>query len=263
MSHSKSLATESSENSASKPSNTPLTRTCKVTKKRGITSTVGDEADDLLDMDVGCASREQSISPMRQFNLDSPSPVQSDLPAQATFAPLAPPHARPMASLTPPSCGVPSLASRPRAPDAGFRSAFNNLPTCIRLMAALPPGRMDLVQTGIKMELAILNLPRAAVRGLEDYVNERAAGFHQRVGYTVERIKLYSQAGEVVLFGKVGTAYDVRALHHLFRDIAAGSNLRYCSNTFPDLTTGVENARPWFNQGEVHQMPHVVSCIVH
>lgn len=255
MSHSKSVASlETSDSNGSKLSQTPLTRTSKVTKKRTINTATVDEGDDLLDMEVGSVSREHTISPMRQFDLESPTPVESELPDRASFAPLAPPNARSTASM-PHALGVPPPALRPRLSDTGFRSTFNNLSTLLRLSPAVPPGRMEIVQTGVKMELAISSLPRAGARGLEDYVNQRAAGFQQRVGFTVERIKLYSQAGEVVLFGKVGTAYDVRALHYLFCDIATGSQLRYCPNTFPDLATGIQNASPWFNQGELLQLP--------
>lgn len=253
MSHGKSVATlELSESNGAKLSATPLTRTSKVTKKRAAATLVGDEGDDaLLDMDLSGASREKSVSPMRQFDLESPSPT--GLNANATFAP-APRVSRPTPPI-PPAHVAPASAVRARAPEPGFHSAFNNLPTCMRLTPAVPPGRMELVQTGIKLELAISNFSRSAARGLEDFVNERAAGFKERAGFTVERIKLYSQAGEVVLFGKIGTAYDVRALHYLFRDIAAGSNLRYCQNTFPDLDTALEKARPWFNQGKLDSAP--------
>lgn len=223
-----------SDGNSFKPA-TPLTRNAKVTKKRTIT-TMADEADDgLLEMDLS-ASNVDDGSPRRlTFSPISPSPDASTMP---------------LTSPNPHTNVAPPPGSRVPASDPGPRQLFANLPTVIRLTPAVPPGRMELVQTGIKMELAITNLSRAATRGLEEYANERAASFRERAEFTVERIKLYVQAGEVVLFGKVGTAFDVRALHYLFVDLAKGSHLHYCHNTFPDLATAVENARPWFNQGE-------------
>lgn len=169
---------------------------------------------------------------------------------------------QPMSALCPSSPQRPSTRFSPRAPNqlpalpappahffAGGREFCRNLPTVIRLTPAILQGRTEFVQTGIKLELVISNLQRSLTRGLEECVNERAAGCRARAGFTIERIKLYIQGADVVLFGKLGTEYDLRALHSVFCDIAAGSDLRYCPNTFPDLVTAISLATPWFNQG--------------
>lgn len=232
-------------------STTPSTAT-RASKKRTISSaTFGDEADDaLLDMDLGTPD-VNAVSPMRPLLSDSPSPLQNQAVANPSSSSSR------SASCAPLTLHANTVAARPSAPQSAVRQLFVNLPTCIRLSPAVPPGRMELVQTGIKLELAVSNLPRTGLRGLEEYVNERAAGFRERPMFSVDRIKIYSQAGEVVLFGKIGTAYDVRALHYLFCDLAKGSQLRYCPTTFPDLPTALANAAPWFNQGEPHT--HVAS----
>lgn len=243
---------------------TTVTRTSKVTKKRNVASIgLGDEGEDgPIEMDIGASLHD--VSPMRRLASDSPSPLPNHVfPNDLSLSPRA---SHPPTSVNPHLHAAPAVAARAPAQQQAFRDLFNNLSTCIRLTPAVPPGRMELVQTGIKLELAISNLSRAASRGLEEYVNERAAGFYERPQFTVERIKLYSQAGEVVLFGKIGTAYDVRALHYLFCDLAKGSQLRFCPSTFPDLATAVENARPWFTQGESHTYPsrcrcsHIMTC---
>lgn len=242
MSNAKSVGSpDLSENKNAKSTSTPSTvmRTAKVTKKRPSSVTdLGDEAEEEpIDMELSTSLSD--ALPMRPLVPDTPSPLHNHpLPNPSLLNPCAP--------------VAPSLAARPPAPQPGLRQPFINLSTCIRLSPAVPPGRMELVQTGIKLELAVANLPRAGTRGLEDYVNERAARLRERPYFTVERIKIYSQPGEVVLFGKIGTAYDVRALHYLFCDLAKGSQLSYCPNTFPDLTTALQIARPWFNQGECH-----------
>lgn len=258
MSNSKNVG--SPEVSETHKPSTPLTRTNKNAKKRSLaTSLVDHEGEDAaIEMDLTAAFANDG-SPMRVAS-DSPIQVPSGLQTHASFLSGSPAAPRP-SPLNPHTNVAPPPGARVPAPETGFRQVLNNLPTLLRLTPAVPPGRMEVVQTGIKLELAIMNLPRGATRGFEEYVNERAAGFYERPQFSVERIKLYTQPGEVVLFGKVGTAYDVRALHYLFCDIAKDSQLSYCSNTFPDLATAVENARPWFNQGALHTA-RASTCIV-
>lgn len=267
------LKSTSSPQTNAKPS-TPQTRGFKTTKKRSHPfcdeDATGEESGGVAKMDFADTSNRADVySPVGMLGSETSSPIHetvgyaSNAPAQLAFNPRTPPLS--------PSDRSSTAVSRPRAPPSAVRPPVLpppartsveglaavrvrqpclNLQTCIRLTPTIPPGRMEFVQTGVKVELVISNMQRAVSRGLEEYVNERAIGCFARDDYSVERIKLYVENGDVVLFGKVGTEYDVRALHFVFRDIAAGSQLRYCPNTFPDLESAIENAKPWLNQGE-------------
>lgn len=247
---------------ANPKSTTPQTRGFRPNKKRTHTGdderSLAEDQDGVVQMDLTMSSTIAGVSssPIRESSTTIAS--TASLPA---FNPPAHPHSssfnnsnpsdRPLFASNVPRPTVPSSSSRTVGVVGSARQPCLNLPTCIRLTPTIPPGRMEAVQTGLKVELTISNMPRSASRGLEEYVNDRASALHARDEFTVERIKLYIENNDVVLFGKIGTEYDVRALHYLFRDIAAGSHLRYCPHTFPDLATAIQNAKPWVNQGGV------------
>lgn len=225
-----------------KPS-TPQTRGAyKITKKRSLTSEAAD-AQASLDVDLTTPPllASEPSSPMFEMPGISATADARQLSSRSSVhsSPFVPPVSAPLPVRAPPV----------NVPFAGGRDFCRNLVTCIRLTPAIPQGRMELLQTGMKIELVIHKLPRRLSRGLEDYVNDRAAGCHSRAGFTVERIKLYIQGDDVVLFGKLGTEFDLRALHYVFCDIAAPSDLRYCPTSFPDIATALELAKPWLNQG--------------
>lgn len=233
---------------------TPNTRGFKATKKRTLST---EDADQVSPIEMDLTSNLAEPTSPRPPASDTSSPMcEQPNPIAHIYAPPAV-SALPSSAANRLSVPLGSIPSRP-APNS-YPGAFNdrsslrdvcrNLPTCIRLTPSIPQGRMDVVQTGIKLELVISNAQRSLTRGLEDYVNLRAEGCRARQEFTIERIKIYRQGADLVLFGKIGTEFDLRALHYVFLDIAQGSQLRYCEETFPDLSTAVENARPWFNQG--------------